>query len=378
MRSLDVSYPRAFNDIILRQLYDGDDSKYILGSPTNDRYITSSKKNCQVFSLLLQDLDGETSIEALSEKWGRDIEETKSIVDMFFQKGLLVGSSSNNNISEVRKLSIRLLSFECKHLQKISEKSADNILKISLILLIAMFIANMYFVFNDGLKGVNLFRYNGSYFMGLILSSLIMIPSFLIHEFYHSFVALKYGLKPGKIDICLYLLFFPLFYVKIKGMYSTSYKNRMKILCGGFFANLMLADLSLLLFFITRHNIFITIVLSQFNIIIVNCNPFNLTDGYFIGTQLLKTVNLRPKLFNLLANFRKNIRNADKTLIIYALVNFGIIFVNVIYFSNYSLSIITEVLGVNVGQGYLIAYNVAVLFIYYIIIIFRYREKECR
>ena len=116
---MEKSYPRAFNDIILQQLYDGDDSKYILGSPTNDRYITSNKNNCELFSTLLTDLNGENSIETLSKKWGRDLNETEEIVNKFFEKGLLVGSSDDNQSSEVHKLSIRLFSIKCTLLQMV-------------------------------------------------------------------------------------------------------------------------------------------------------------------------------------------------------------------------------------------------------------------
>lgn len=376
MRNLENNYPKAFDDIIIQQLYEGDESKYILGSPTNDRYITGNKRNCEIFYLLLNDLDGKKSVESIALKWNRSIKETETIIDMFFKKGLLIGSSNDNDISEVRKLSIRLLSIKCSHLEKINKRCAGIILNTSFLILIAMLIFNMYHLCNNELSGVSLFTYDGSYIKGLILSSLIMVPSFLFHELYHSFIALKYGLKPSKIDMCLYLLFFPLFYVKIKGMYTTSSRNRIKILCGGYFANFILANMSLMLFFMTKHNIFLTIVLAQLNIIIVNCNPFNLTDGYFIGTQLLKTINLRPKLFKLLANFRSNILKVDKTLIIYAIVNCVIIFINIIYFSNYSLRLFSEVLNVRVSTGIIIGYNIVTLLLYYLIIVFRYKEKK--
>ena len=370
------NYPKAYHDIIMQQLYDDDDSKYVLGSPTNDRYITSSKKNCNIYRLLLNDLDGKNSIDTLAKRWGKDVEETKKIVNLFFDKGLLEGSSSDNNISEVKKLSIKLCSIECKHLRKVSSKIADVILKVSFILMLVLMIVNVYFILNHGLDGVNILQYNGSYIKGLILSSLIMIPSFLLHELYHSLVALKYGLKPSKIDICLYMIFFPLFYVKIKGMYTISSKKRIRILCGGFFANLILANISLILYFITTNNIFLAMFLAQINIIFVNCNPFNLTDGYFIGTQLIKTVNLRPKLFGLLANFKRYIGKANKILIIYAIINFIIIFFNVVYFSSYSVNIISELLRFDVTSKYIIIINIISLLLYYLIIIIKYREKN--
>ena len=99
---MENNYPKAFDDIIIQQLYEGDESKYILGSPTNDRYITGNKRNCEIFYLLLNDLDGKKSVESIALKWNRSIKETETIIDMFFKKGLLIGSSNDNDISESR------------------------------------------------------------------------------------------------------------------------------------------------------------------------------------------------------------------------------------------------------------------------------------
>ena len=85
---------------------------------------------------------------------------------------------------------------------------------------------------------------------------------------------------------------------------------------------------------------------------------------------------MRPKLFKLLANFRSNILKVDKTLIIYAIVNCVIIFINIIYFSNYSLRLFSEVLNVRVSTGIIIGYNIVTLLLYYLIIVFRYKEKK--
>ena len=140
-----------------------------------------------------------------------------------------------------------------------------------------------------------------------------MIPSFLFHELCHSVAALNYELKPSKIDVCLYLYLFPLYYVKIKGLYTIDYKNRIKIMSAGITGNVFLAEAMLFLYVIFGKGIFLTVVLSQFNIVLANINPFSLSDGYYIMSMTFKTENLRKNMFDIIANlnFKKSLLSSS-------------------------------------------------------------------
>lgn len=150
--------------------------------------------------------------------------KTIEIIKFFYLKGLLEESENEKN-SEVRKLSKYIGSVSCDFINKISQNMICIILRIIYFLVIVLALVNLYFIFNRDLGLITIFQYKNSYLYGIILSSLIMIPSFFFHEFSHALMARKYGLYPSKIELTLYLCLFPLFYVRINGIYTIERKK---------------------------------------------------------------------------------------------------------------------------------------------------------
>lgn len=118
------------------------------------------------------------------------------------------------------------------------------------------------------------------------------------------------------------------------------------------------------------------IVMAQFNIIMVNCNPFNLTDGYFISTQLFKNVNIRSNLFYYLANDIRMLFKSEKTILLYAIFNMFIIVATAFYYSNYTINVITEIFGFKTNNNLASFLNTLIICLLYFIII-RCRYKNC-
>ena len=69
-------------------------------------------------------------------------------------------------------------------------------------------------------------------------------------------------------------------------------------------------------------SVFFFIAVSNFQIIIVNLLPFNLTDGYFIFSNILKKNNLRKKYFDFIAHFGVyTSKECDKTEYLYIITS---------------------------------------------------------
>lgn len=368
--------PIAANDIELFNMYSYKDDKYLLGSKEKDRYVIVNKEKGTYYLNLLHDLDGSLSILQLADKWGMSLEQVHHIIDSFYDKGLLYNSLEKNDNTEVNRLSKKIITIECNLLKNFSKKMSHHIVIAFLLLLGILVVFDLYMLFAGQVNSINIFKLNNSYILSLVLSSLIMIPSFLFHELCHSIVALKYGLKPSKIDICLYLYLFPLYYVKIKGLYTIYYKKRIIIMSAGIIGNVFLAVIMLALYIIFRKGIFLTVVLSQFNIILANINPFSLSDGYYIMTMIFKTENLRKNMFDIIANLNFKKYRSNRKLFFYIIINLLIIAFNVMYISKYSYNVICELFDRQLSTWIIPIGNVLLLLFYILVVHIRFKEKK--
>ena len=367
--------PIAAKNIALYLMYNEKDGKYLLGSKDKDRYVILTKEKGEYFLNLLNDMDGSRSDEQLSSKWKLSIETTQNIIAMFYKNGLLANSPENDN-TEVKRLSKRLFRIGCNHLSQIPIRVAQRLIVCFFVVLVFLGGFDLYSLLVNLDSGFNLFKFNDSYLLSLLISSLIMIPSFFVHELCHSIAALKNGLKPSNIDICLYLYLFPLFYVKINGLYTVKYKQRIMIMSAGMLGNVFLGFAGFALYSIFGNGIFLTIVLAQCNIILANLNPFSLSDGYYIITMLFRSENLRKNMFDIIANLDFKKYRQHYKLFGYIAFNLILIIINAVYLSKFSYGIICEVLHVNISTWIVPVANIVLIICYWIIVHFRFKRAN--
>lgn len=369
-------FPEALEDVKEYILYTERDDERLLGSEARNHYVLASREKTPLYLGLLHDMDGASSTRELALKWGINYVTAERTVDLFRRQGLLK-EKQKDKYNEVNRLSSKVGIIKCVKLAKMDPIFAKRIAICTIPITIVLFIVNSILFLQGYFTGTNFMQVNGSYFLGLILSWCIIIPSFLFHELCHVVVARCFGLSPESIHIHLYLLFFPFFYVKIPNMYSISRRKRVVIMLAGVFGNVLLANVALVLYVLTKQPLFLTCSLSQVYIVVANCSLFNLSDGYFIFCQLFKVQNLRSHMFRLLT--KGNRSNIPIRVHIYTLCNLILIFLGCIYTAYYLFNILSQIVQPVLSMHVFCFAVSIILFIGYLIIIrLRFSSETCK
>lgn len=304
-------------------LFESRPFKYALYIEETDRFILINEKEIDRIIELSKLTDG---LHNIREIMGTDEENQKAnayaltIMDKFH---LFDDSQVNEQFSETSILSKKICNFSLP----IPNRFAKIFYWIYwLILTIFIILIGSYLFFNN-VNIIEHYQKNVSEFDGVnyLISLLLTIPIFVMHEFAHVATACKYKLnRKLKIHIALYFYFFPYIYVKIPGLYTIKRSNRIHVLISGVCANFLLGVCFVLLNVMTDEGIFLSIALSNFQIAFVNLMPFNLTDGYFILSNLFKSYNLRKNYFFFISNIGKKLNyNFGKIEWAYLMVSFS-------------------------------------------------------
>lgn len=205
---------------------------------------------------------------------------------------------SSNQFSEVSILSKKIFSFNISVKEKVAKIIAIFYWSILYIAVLVMFVL----VSINSKSIINEFKtlFINSDGISYIISLLLTIPIFIVHELAHVASAFYFNIRKNiKINLALYFYILPYFYVKIPGMYTLNRRRRISIFTSGIWANLLMCLFFSLFYMLNSNKIILAIALSNFQIALVNLLPFNLTDGYFILSNLLKRGNLRKNILNL-------------------------------------------------------------------------------
>lgn len=364
------NFPKALPDIKLYDLYTEKDDAVLLGSCLFDHYVASTRKKGMHFLELLKNLDGSNSLDDLETLWGLNKQQISTIINSFEKQGLLLDSNLNKR-TELNSLSNELFVIKLQSHPKLNTNVYKKFACIGLMITFILMSINV-FLFSAG-------SFNYAYpevsattsILSFILSFLIVIPSFLFHELCHVLLARANNLYPEGIHIRLYLFVVPLFYVKIPNIYSLDRKSRIQIMAAGMIGNLFLLNLFLIIYSISGEPFVFSCALSQFYIIFSNLSLFNLSDGYFIFSQIAKVQNLRTKMFRLLTG-KVNLRN-DFRVTIYTAINLVLITLGFFYMVMGCF----RALGIELyGDGITVCVVLSVLFLSFYIVMVRYRFSK--
>lgn len=187
---------------------------------------------------------------------------------------------------------------------------------ISLIIIGILFLCNKIH-FYDYLR----YAKSDGYIEELVWVMILEVPCMLLHEFAHIIVGLNNQCPPKILGFSLYYYLFPMYYILTPGIYLLNRRTRLKYHCAGIGANFIAYSVLSLLAVIYNNNIFYIAAFSNFQLIIINLFPFNLSDGYFIYSTLLKKINLRLHFLNLLT-FQDKWSNQELSVKIYSILSF--------------------------------------------------------
>jgi putative peptide zinc metalloprotease protein len=192
----------------------------------------------------------------------------------------------------------------------------DNFLKETLpyvrpfLTVQAMIVYLVISIFGLSLVLVNWSQFIGTftYFFntqGIIIYSLAIIFTKIIHELAHGYTAKKYGLHVPTMGVAI-LLLWPILYTDATDAWKLhNRKQRLLISSAGIIVELALAGLCTILWALTSPGIlnslfFVLASLNWIATIFLNMNPAMRFDGYYITSDLLGIENLHARAFGYL------------------------------------------------------------------------------
>lgn len=307
---------------------------YIIGSKQIDRYFKISEDQVEDIFTGIKLMDGSNSLEWIEEylRMEKRIDvDIHALYNKLASIGLIEGKQAANTSSEISVMGVDMLKLSFPEISKKFANIVRVLWKVVLGLSIISLIGAIIGVpMNSGKMEVffdEIFIYRDSYLLGVVVSSIVSLFALLLHELAHWATAIRYGLQPSEIHFTLYGGVLPMWYVKIRGMYTVPVKTRVKIMGAGIYLNITLMTLAISLSAwgnLSEYGMQIMskVVITSFLMVISNMSPLRLSDGYYIISQLTKTANLRIRILKALGGiFNGKREKINLTLISYFLVS---------------------------------------------------------
>lgn len=315
------TYPVLEKSIEKITLYNSVPKQYALYIKDTDRFIILPENEIDHIISMSKLTNGSHSVDELINDSDYSPKENIRILILMNKLHLFDKNMSSKQFSEASLFSKKIASFNFSLSDKASKAFYYcywSILFFAVIISVVIPVVRNINLYSEFLKVWNSF--DG---ISYILSIVLIIPLFIVHEFAHVATSFKYNLNKGiKINLALYFFVFPFVYVKIPGLYTLETKKRIHILISGVFSNVLLGILFIMLSIISHKDICFAISLSNFQIAFVNLIPFNLTDGYFILSNILKRANIRKKYFQFISEIgKKRICKPDKIELLYIIIS---------------------------------------------------------
>lgn len=173
------------------------------------------------------------------------------------------------------------------------------IMKILILTSIVIFVINLFFLFKENVFGEIIKEcksFSGNSLSHLIIIFVLIILSFILHEFGHALFANYYNVFTKSITLTLYLGIAPMAYVKYRNIYKKPKKIRIIIYAGGMIMNLILANLAIYLVYLKDWWEAGALFVINLFMITNNIITFYKTDTYYILCELLELGSLKYKV----------------------------------------------------------------------------------
>jgi len=164
--------------------------------------------------------------------------------------------------------------------------------KIAYLLIAITIFAHMFIALNYFNQGQLTTLLANPYSM-LITMSLLLF-SIIFHEFGHSSACRFFGARYEEIGFGIYLRF-PVFYSNISDVWRLPPYKRAIIDIAGMYFQYLFNIILIIVFLITKQEIFLNVVKLVCIQTLFTLNPFFRFDGYWVATDLLGVPNLRKK-----------------------------------------------------------------------------------
>lgn len=299
-----VFKPIIAEDLNVWKLFEfKEESVYCIGSKALDKYI-KVKNNEDFIYEFCKKLNGKYTIKELIINYKeKSINfNVEKMIDILIRSGLIINVEKKYiEKTEMDKLSYKILEFNIENKQNFFKKAAKMIFPYIFCLSVIINLVALYYcivnykVFFE----LNIYQIRGSYDFSIIIITVALSICLILHEIGHGIAASKFGLKPQKAVLSLYLMFSLMAYLKIPGIYTLKPKKRIIVWAAGMYTNLCLASIFILLYFFTNfrgNEILYAISIANLMCIAMCLSPFIPTDGYFILSTILKSPNMRKEI----------------------------------------------------------------------------------
>ena len=239
---------------------------------------------------LFKELDGEKTIEELTDKTSFSVGEITKLLSVFDSYALLASSEIQMSKNAKKK---HALIYEASFLKVFSKPVLKNILDF---MIFASFPALLFaIIFMQGKINVDMMIKSAN-IIHIVVMDIILAISVSLHEIFHAIAAKNNGAFCAEIGYTFDFLV-PSAYTTLCGVDEVKSKGRkVQVFFSGIAANALIAAISLLLMNIPclRDSLFVFLIFSSnLCLILINSITFIKSDVYYILCSLFDNMNLK-------------------------------------------------------------------------------------
>lgn len=146
-------------------------------------------------------------------------------------------------------------------------------------------------------SGLDPWSSRAGYFLGFsesVQMYVLMLASFMFHEFGHAAASRRYGAKPAEIGFGLYLIF-PVFYCNVTDTWRLPRRQRIVVSLGGVYFQLIASAILVPFALLTESRMLSLVIAGNLFAILITLNPFLRFDGYWVYSDFFSIPNLRKR-----------------------------------------------------------------------------------
>lgn len=325
--------PKICDDVEIKLLYrhKNKDDVYVIASKNKDAYFYCNESILPIVKSAVELFNGLIALEDIRNELLLRFPTVNfdKLLTRLISSPLITNSNVGTSLyaSEIQRTSIAVKEFDITYFKKTPKKIIKLLYWFMILLFTGAIVGFLvlaicgYIIPSNYTSMIN----NSNYTSGLILSILFGLFSQLFHEFAHIIVGMYNDILPYRFGFSLYMNFVPKYYVKFSGIYLANRSKRLMFHSAGVIANFILFISFTVLGIVFDNSLLYFIAFANCQLILLNLMPLSLTDGYFIMTNIIKSVNLRLDFINSITNKKKSLQN-NQIHIIYAIFSLFYIF----------------------------------------------------
>ena len=267
-----------------------EDVKYVVEVNENTRIVIN-----EILYKLLNIIDGKSTISQITKKYNKIIsrkhseQEVAQVIDEVLAAKDIVVPADYDYDKHIGEEKSSYLSYKVPFIKQKWLEYISNIFRFLFKPYVAPFILGLsffvHYVFYSSVMQPSYIDLDYFLSIKILLLYLVLSVTNTFHEFGHT-SALKYFKEsPKEIGFAIYL-FLPVFYADVSKVWNLKRKQRIVVNLGGIFFELILLNIVMLCYFLTKEVIFLLAFLMIDIKLLFTFLPFLRNDGYWFFSDL--------------------------------------------------------------------------------------------